>query len=99
MRCPLVGNSNRIWGKAKFPIPTECCVCPVSVPTVTLGAAQSVLTTGALAANYMSVAPESTMPVALFQSSYLQSLWVQLAINLLMSGKGEGEDVVPRVVL
>ena len=47
----------------------------------------------------MLVAPESTMPVALFWSARLQILWVQLAVNLLMSGKGEGGDVVHRVGL
>ena len=46
MRCPLVGNSDRIWGKDKFPIPSDCCFFPVSLPTVTLGAARSMLTTG-----------------------------------------------------
>ena len=47
----------------------------------------------------MLVVPESTMPVALFQSARLRSLWVQLDVNVLMSGKGEGGDVVPRVGL
>ena len=57
MRCPLVGNYNGIWGKAKFPIPADYCVCPVSVPSVTLGAAKYMFTTGVLAENYMPVAP------------------------------------------
>ena len=47
----------------------------------------------------MLVVPESTMPVALFQSARLQSLWVKLAVNLVMSGKCEDGDVVPRVGL
>ena len=34
------------------------------MPTVTFGAARSMLTTGSSVAKYMSVAPESTMPVA-----------------------------------
>ena len=97
MRCPLMGKSNRMCGKAKFPIPADCCVFPVSVPTVTLGAAQSMLTTGSPEENYMSVVPESTMSVALFKSARLRSLWVQLTVNLLMSGKGEGGDVMSRV--
>ena len=92
-------NSNGRWGKAKFTVPADCCVCPVAVPTVTLGVAWSMLTTGALAAKYMSVAPESTMPVLLFWSARLRSLWVQLAIKLLMSGEGDGGDFVPRVGL
>ena len=56
MRCPLVGKSDGIWGKAKLLVPADCCVCPVVVPTVTLGAAWSLLTTGASTAKYMSVA-------------------------------------------
>ena len=39
MRFPLVVNSYRIWVHAKFPVPADCCVFPVAVPTVTLGAA------------------------------------------------------------
>ena len=99
MRCPLVGNSDGIWGKVKLPVPADCCVCPVAVPTVTLGAAWSMLSTRESVAKYMLVAPESTLPVALFRSVHLRSLWVQLAVNLLMSGKGEGVDVGTRVGL
>ena len=99
IRCPLVGNSDGRWGKAKLPVPADFFVCPVSVPTVILCAAWSMLTTGVSEANYMLVAPESTITVALFQSARLQSLWVELAVKLLMSGKGEGGDVVPRVGL
>ena len=99
MRCTFVENSNGRWGKAKFTVPADCCVCPVAVPTVTLGVAWSMFTTGALAAKYMLVAPESTMPVLLFCSARLRSLWVQLAIKLLMSGEGDGGDFVPRVGL
>ena len=97
IRCPLVVNSYGIWGKANLPVPVYCCVCPVAVPTVTLGAARSTLTTGASAEKYMLVSPESTMPVALVQSARWRSVWVQLAVTLLMSGKGEGGDVVSRV--
>ena len=99
MRYPFLGKYDGRWCKAKFTVPDDCCVCPVDIPTVTLGAARSMLTKGASAAKYMSVAPESTMPVEIFQSAHLRSLWVQLAVNLLMSGKGEGGDVVPRVGL
>ena len=99
MRCSLVGNSDRRWGKSKLTVPADCCGLTVVVPTVTLGAARSMLNTGESAAKYMSVAPESTMPVALFQNARFRILWVQLAVNLLMSGKGEGGDVLPRVGL
>ena len=97
MRCPLVGNSDKIWGKAKLPFPDDCFVCPIAMPTLALGSAQSMLNTGSLASKYMSVALESTMHVALFWSARLQSLWVQLAVNFLMSGKFYGGDVVPRL--
>ena len=97
MRCLLVINSDGRWGKAKFTVPADCCVCPVAAPTVILGTARSMLITGELAENYMSIALESTMPVVLFCSARLRILWVQLAVNLLMSGKGKCGDVVPRV--
>ena len=45
-------------------MPVELYVCPVAVPTVTLGAARSMLTMGSSVEKYMSVAPESTIPVA-----------------------------------
>ena len=96
MRLPLVGNSDKRWGNAKFPVPADCCVFSVAVPTVNLGTAQYMLNTGASAENYMSVALESTTPVALFRSARLWSLWVQLDVNLLISDKGEVRDVVPR---
>ena len=83
-------KSNMRWRKAKLPVPAECCVCPVDVTTVTLDAARSMLTTGASAANYMSVALESTMPVALVWSARWRSVWVYSAVTLLMSSKGEG---------
>ena len=47
IRCPLVGNSDGIWGKSKFPIPADFCVFLVAVPTVTLVAAEYMFTTGA----------------------------------------------------
>ena len=90
IRCPLVGNSDGRWGKAKLPVPADFFVCPVSVPTVTLGAALSMFTTGSSAENCMSVAPESTMPVVLVWCACWRIIWVHLALTLLMSGKGEG---------
>ena len=39
------------------------------------------------------------MPEALFWMARLHGLWVQLAVNLLISGKGECGDVVPSVGL
>ena len=95
----MARNSDGRWGKAKFPVPADCCVCPVAIPTVTLGEARSMLTTGASTAKYMLLAPESTMPVALFWSARLRSLWFQLTVDLLMPGKVEGKDVVSRVGL
>ena len=64
---------------------------------MTLGVARSMLNTGASVAKDMSVAPESTMPVAFVRSSRWRRVWVQSDGTLLMSGKGEG--VVSRVVL
>ena len=81
MECPLVGNSNGIWGKDKLTVPGDCCVLPLAVTTMNLGATLSMLSTGALAAKYMLVVSESTMTVALFWSAQLRSLLVQLAVN------------------
>ena len=50
------------------------------------------LTTGASVPNYMSVVFESRMPVALVWSARWRSVWVQLSVTLLISGKGEGVD-------
>ena len=47
MSCPLTGNPNGIWGQSSSPVPVDCWVFPVAVPTVTFGAARSMLTTGA----------------------------------------------------
>ena len=44
--CPFIGNPNGIGGKARYPAPVDFWVCPVAVPTVTFGAALSMLTTG-----------------------------------------------------
>ena len=63
--CPVIGNPDGRWGKFKAPVPVHCCVCPVGVPTLTVGDKRSMLTMGASAAKYMSLAPESTMPVAI----------------------------------
>ena len=42
----------------------DCCDWPVAVPILTFGAKRSTLTMGASAEKYMSVDPESTIPVA-----------------------------------
>ena len=60
---PVIRNPDGRWSKFKSPVPVDCCVCPVAVPTLTVWAERSMLTMGASAAKYMSVAPESTMPV------------------------------------
>ena len=57
MSFPLSGNPNGRWGKYRSPVTVDCWVCPVAVPTVTFGAASSMLTTGASMEKYMSVAP------------------------------------------
>ena len=94
-----MGNCDRRWGKDTFSIPTDCSVFPIAIRTGTLCAARSMLTTGVSAAKYMLVASEYIMTVVLFWSARLHILWVQLAVNVLMSGKGEGRDVVTTVVL
>ena len=55
MICPVTGKSYGGLGIFSSPVPTELCVCPVAVPTVTLGAERSMLTMGASAEKYMSV--------------------------------------------
>ena len=50
IRCPLIGNPNGIWGKARLPVPEDCWVLLVAVPTVTFGAARYMLTTEAYVA-------------------------------------------------
>ena len=50
-------------GDSYSPVPAELCVCPVVVPTDTLGAARFMLTMGASAEKYMSVVLESMMLV------------------------------------
>ena len=67
----------------------------VAVPTVTLGPARFMLTTGASASKYMSVAPESTIPVDFVGSARCWCVWAQLDLTLFMFGKVEG--VVSRV--
>ena len=69
IRCPLIVNFYGRWDKARLPVPVDCFVCPVSVPTVTFGAARSMMTTEASVAKYMLVDPESTIPVAFFGSA------------------------------
>ena len=50
MRCPLIENSDGRWGKFKSPVPVDCWVCPVAVPTLNVGAERLMLTMGASAA-------------------------------------------------
>ena len=76
MRCPLVGNPDGRWGKSRSPVPVDCWNCPVAMPTVTFGAARSMLTTGESMEKYMSVAPESTMPVDCFGSTLCCRVWL-----------------------
>ena len=64
------------------------------VTTVTFGAARSTLTTGASVANYMLVAPESTMPVAFVGITRCWRVW--LIGTLLL---GNFKVVMSRVVL
>ena len=60
----MIGNPDGSWGKFKSPVPVNCCVWPVVVPTLTFGAEGLMLTTGASAAKYMYVDMVSTMLVA-----------------------------------
>ena len=80
----MSGNSGGRWGKARSPVSVDCWVCPIAVPTVNFGDAISMLTTGAYVAKYMSVAPESTMPVAVVGSTHL---WRVLLVGSLLLGK------------
>ena len=45
-RCPLIGNPDGRWGKSRSPVPVDCWVFPVAVPTITFGAVRSMLTSG-----------------------------------------------------
>ena len=63
----------------------ECWFRPVAVPTMTFGAVRSKLTTWASVEKYMSVAPESTIPLAFVGSARCWLAW--LARALLMFGK------------
>ena len=46
MRFPLIGNPDGRWGKSKSPVPVDCWVLPVAVPTLNFGAERSMLTIG-----------------------------------------------------
>ena len=59
-----MGNPDGIWGKFKSPVPVDSCDWPVAVPNLTFGAERSTLTMGSSAEKWMSVALESTMPIA-----------------------------------
>ena len=65
----------------------------LDVPTVTIVATRSMLTTEASTEKYMLVAPESTMSVAFFCSAHCWRVWA----TFLMSGKDE--VILYRVVL
>ena len=60
------------------------CFCPVDVPTVTLGASRSMLTMGASAEKYMSVAPESTIPVACKEDVFFLVVMAGLKLAVLV---------------
>ena len=49
--CPVIGNPDGSWGKFKSPVPVDCCVWPVAVPTLMVGAKSLTLTMGEYAAN------------------------------------------------
>ena len=59
----MIGNPDGRWGKSKSPVPLDCWVFPIAVPTLAFRAERSMLTIGALVEKYMSAAPDSTMPV------------------------------------
>ena len=61
---PVTGNPEGSLGKFNSPVPMDCWDWPVAVLTVTFGAERLMLTMGASLEKYISVAPESTMPVA-----------------------------------
>ena len=67
-------------------MPAELCFFPVAVPTVTLGAARSMLTMGASAEKYMSVAPESTMPVSCKEGVCFLVVMAVLKLAVLVNG-------------
>ena len=48
--CPVIGNPDGSWGKFKSHVPLHCCVWPVAVPTLTVGAERLMLMMGASAA-------------------------------------------------
>ena len=66
-------------------MPAELCFCPVALPTVTLGAAWSMLTMGASAEKYMSVSPESTMPVACKENVFFLVVMAGLKLAVLVN--------------
>ena len=81
--CPVIGNPDGIWGKFNSPMPVDCYVWPVAVPNLTVGSERLMLTMGASAAKSMSVAPESTMPVAVMSGLLGKGLYrVGLTLEL-----------------
>ena len=47
--CPVIGNPDGSWGKFNSPVPVDCCVWAVAVPTFSFGGERLVLTMGASA--------------------------------------------------
>ena len=48
--CPVIGNPDGSWVKFKSPVPVDCCVWPIEVPTLNVGTERSMLNMGASAA-------------------------------------------------
>ena len=82
IRCTLIGNTDGRWGKSNYPVPVDCWVFPVALPTLNFGAERSMLTIRASVEKWMSIAPESTMPVAFVSGllgKYLSRVGLKLA--------------------
>ena len=67
-------------------VPAGLCVCPVDVPTFTLGAERSMMTMGASSEKYISVSPESIMPVACMVDLYWLDVKVRLKLAVCVKG-------------
>ena len=67
-------------------MPAELFFCPVAVPTVTLGGARSMLTMGVSTEKYVSVALESTMPVACKEGVCFLVVIAGLKLAVLVNG-------------
>ena len=86
MICPVTGKSEGSLGRFSLPVPVELCVCPVFVPTVTLGAVRSMLTMGASGEKYISVALESTIPVTCKEDVFVLVVMTGLKLLVLVNG-------------